>query len=208
MDHCDSKKLCARLTGNVGRLSADSFYQKFNLIGTHFSEFYFSEMLEIFHLEGMDQWPEMHRDHLVNQQLEELSPAIHFSLVCFQPPIHATLSRQSTTDSRIAAAHAKASVMVHSTFVNQTRLHCHSCGNVQLPNHGHFHVTDRQERTEEKIKDSGQEEYLRRERLSAVHCLSAVNYFREGTHTHVLWLATTVKAPPINSIHVMWRQRG
>ena len=44
--------------------------------------------------------------------------------------------------------------------------------------------------------------------LSAVHCLSAVNYFREGTHTHVLWLATTVEAPPINSIHVMWRQRG
>ena len=71
MDHQDSKELCARLTGNVGRLSADIFYQQFNLIGTQFSEFYFSEMLEIFHLVGMDHWPEMHRDRLVNQQLEE-----------------------------------------------------------------------------------------------------------------------------------------
>jgi hypothetical protein len=44
--------------------------------------------------------------------------------------------------------------------------------------------------------------------LSTVHCLAAVNYFREGTHTQVLWLATTLQEPPINSIHVTWRHRG
>ena len=62
MEHLESKDLCARLTGNVGRVSADTFYDMFNLIGTHYSEFYSRDMLEIFHLEGMDQWLEMYRD--------------------------------------------------------------------------------------------------------------------------------------------------
>jgi hypothetical protein len=39
---------------------------------------------------------------------------------------------------------------------------------------------------------------------SSIHCLAAVNYFQDGSHTQVLWLATTLEAPPMDSIHVMW----
>jgi hypothetical protein len=41
-----------------------------------------------------------------------------------------------------------------------------------------------------------------------VSCLAAVNYFQEGTHTQVLWLATTLSKPPVKSIHVVWRKLG
>jgi hypothetical protein len=61
----DSEKLSlgARLTGAVSGTSVETFYKNFNLIGTPYSEFPFKDMKQIFHLEGMDNWPEMHRDH-------------------------------------------------------------------------------------------------------------------------------------------------
>jgi hypothetical protein len=39
-------------------------------------------------------------------------------------------------------------------------------------------------------------------------CIAAVNYFRAGKRTQILWLATTLSAPPIESIHVIWRKLG
>jgi hypothetical protein len=53
----ESEKLCAKLTGVVGDVSANEFYSQFNLDGTSFSEYYFKDMQRIFHLEGMDHWP-------------------------------------------------------------------------------------------------------------------------------------------------------
>ena len=41
-----------------------------------------------------------------------------------------------------------------------------------------------------------------------LHCLAAVNYFREGQHTQVLWIATTMEKPPEDSIHVVWQGHG
>jgi hypothetical protein len=39
---------------------------------------------------------------------------------------------------------------------------------------------------------------------SLLHCLAAANYFQDGTHTQVIWLSTTLEAPPVDSIHVIW----
>jgi hypothetical protein len=58
MNHLKEEKLCARLTGKVGKMSADTFYKKFNLlVGTNsvYSEFFFKEMLQIFALPGMER---------------------------------------------------------------------------------------------------------------------------------------------------------
>jgi hypothetical protein len=43
---------------------------------------------------------------------------------------------------------------------------------------------------------------------SSLHCLAAVNYYQVGDKTHVLWLSTTRKKPPVDSIHVTWRGKG
>lgn len=43
---------------------------------------------------------------------------------------------------------------------------------------------------------------------SSLHCLAAVNYFQDDTKTQVLWLATTLEAPPVDSIHVVWQKHG
>ena len=184
MEHLESKELCAHLTGNIGRVSADTFYKMFNLISTHYSEFYFRDMLEIFHLEGMDQWLEMYRDPGVKQQPEEQSP-IFFSLVCFQPPTPATSLQKLATDSRIAAAHAKASAMVCSTFESKED---HDAINVAMSNFLTMAIfmsqISRKDR-KKKSKNSGKSIFDVKD-LSVVHCLAAVNYFRQGTHTQVL----------------------
>jgi hypothetical protein len=39
-------------------------------------------------------------------------------------------------------------------------------------------------------------------------CLAAVNYFRSGQDTVVLWLGTMLNKPPIESAHVTWRKCG
>jgi hypothetical protein len=111
MDHLESKELCARLTGSVGGVSAETVYENLNLVNTQFSEFSLSEMSDIFHLEGMRQWADTNRASLVNQQTEYPLPPMSFSLVCFQPPIRSTSSARSPTDIWISAAHAKATAL-------------------------------------------------------------------------------------------------
>jgi hypothetical protein len=44
--------------------------------------------------------------------------------------------------------------------------------------------------------------------ISSLHCLAAVNYLADGTHTQVLFLGTTRDNPPVDSIHTMWRGNG
>ena len=39
-------------------------------------------------------------------------------------------------------------------------------------------------------------------------CVAAINYHREETHSQVLWLSTTRKAPPSDSSNVIWRKTG
>jgi hypothetical protein len=69
MGDSESEKLCARLTGSVANKSANEFYQEFNLQkGTVFSEFYFKEMMQIYHFPGMELWPKVITSGLGNNQ--------------------------------------------------------------------------------------------------------------------------------------------
>ena len=43
---------------------------------------------------------------------------------------------------------------------------------------------------------------------TSLQCLAVVNYFQIGETTVVLWLATTLKAPPVESRNVMWQNLG
>ena len=61
---------------NSADISADEFYNRFNLDGHSFSEYYFKDMQRIFHLEGMDHWP---------TTLNGSKMQIQLSLVCFSP---------------------------------------------------------------------------------------------------------------------------
>ena len=59
MGESESEKICARLTESVGDRPVDVFYKEFNLVRpTVFAEFYFKEMMQIYHLPGMEIWPE------------------------------------------------------------------------------------------------------------------------------------------------------
>ena len=107
MEWSQSGNLCARLTANVSSLSPEEFYEKFNLINSTYSEFHFKDMLEIFHLPGMDQWP---------NTMEETTPDLQFSLICFFLPSVPAPSRPSLNEKRIAIAHSLASDMICSSF--------------------------------------------------------------------------------------------
>jgi hypothetical protein len=108
MEWLQSGNLCARLTANVSSLSPEEFYEKFNLINSTYSEFHFKDMLEIFHLPGMEQWP---------NTTEETTPDLRFSLICFFPPSSSpTPSWPSLNEKRIAIAHSLASDMICSCF--------------------------------------------------------------------------------------------
>jgi hypothetical protein len=55
MGESESEMLCAHLTGSVGNLVEEEFYQHFTLDkGIVFSEFHFKEMMKIYHFPGMD----------------------------------------------------------------------------------------------------------------------------------------------------------
>ena len=53
----ESEKLCAKLMGVVADVPANEFYNRFNLEGHSFAEFYLKDMMRIFHLPGMELWP-------------------------------------------------------------------------------------------------------------------------------------------------------
>jgi hypothetical protein len=44
-------------------------------------------------------------------------------------------------------------------------------------------------------------------KYQGVSCVCALNFFRDSAqHTQVLWLATTLEAPPVTSIHSIWQR--
>ena len=75
----ESEELCAKLTGVVAGVPADQFYRQFNLDGHSFSEYYFKDMLSIFHLPPMDNWPRT----LPSDGRK--TAKMRFSLICFSP---------------------------------------------------------------------------------------------------------------------------
>ena len=100
--------LCRRLTEDVGSMSADMFYTRFNLTGDDqvYAEFNFQEMKQIYHLQGMEQWCSMlHVD---------LASPIRLSMVCFTPLPSSTLFGKNR--SRVRAATSQVRAMLHDSF--------------------------------------------------------------------------------------------
>ena len=119
MDDSAREALCARLTGTVSTMSAKDVYNKLNLVDTPFSEFHFKDMVAIFHLDGMEQWPSMLKDLRSTKQISNSPPPTCFSLVCFKPPAAVTSSPLSPTDEtaderKVRIAHDKAREMLRS----------------------------------------------------------------------------------------------
>jgi hypothetical protein len=103
----ESEKLCAHLTGNVGKMSAELFYEKFNLTDKNIiSKYFFKEMMQIFHLPRMENWPKMTIVEDINEK--DTRPQICFSLVCFMHP-SARKGAAARLRKRVGLAHAKAS---------------------------------------------------------------------------------------------------
>ena len=76
----ESEMLCAQLTGSVGNMPAIEFYHHFTLDkGLVFAEFFFKEMMQIYHYPGMEEWPEV----LSIDESGTPRPPMYMSLVCF-----------------------------------------------------------------------------------------------------------------------------
>ena len=195
MDDILIEKLCARLTGKVANKHAKDFYEEFNLSTSSYSEYYFKEMKEIFHLPVMDSWPE-----LITCQEDKPLP-MYFSMVCFSPPV----PKPSPNGTRICTASRMAREVLCSSFVADED---HACINVAMDNYPTIAIFMAQ------VPDRGLKKRKKRKSIldvkdtSSLHCLAAVNYMAYGTHTKVLWLATIVSQPPVDSKHVMWQKHG
>jgi hypothetical protein len=201
MDDTLMKKLCARLTGTVGNKPADEFYQEFNLISSSFSEYYFNEMKDIFHLPGMEYWPKL----LSHGTTEKDRPTpMYMSLVCFLPP-----AVNSGDQNWVDIAHSKAREMLCSLFSSKEDQQCIDFSLANFPTIAIFMAQISDDKRKKKKKKKNQRKSIFDVKdMSSVHCLAAVNYFADGMHTQVLWLATTVEAPPVDSIHTQWQNTG
>jgi hypothetical protein len=196
MEWLQSGNLCARLTANVSSLSPEEFYEKFNLVNSTYSEFHFKDMLEIFHLPGMDQWP---------NTTEETTPDLQFSLICFFPPSGPTPSRPSLNDKRIAIAHSLASDIICSCFESKEDHESINAAMAIFPMLAIFMSGVVEQGKKKKASKKTQlKSILDAKDSTTIKCLAAVNYFRQHLHTQVLWLATTIEEPPTESIHFMW----
>jgi len=214
MGDSESEKLCARLTGSVGSHAATELYQELNLDkGTVFSEFFFKEMMKIFHYPGMEEWPKvLSSDNAeTNKSQGKQSASFHMSLVCFKPP-YDTKEKPALIKKRVKLAHKMAREMLCSCFDTAED---HTCIKVAMANHPTIAIfispkenQDNMKRVRNKNKQLGKSILDAKDPNTSLQCLAAVNYYSIGQQTVVLWLATTVNAPPIDSIHVTWRNLG
>jgi len=203
--------LCSRLTGNVGSMSAEIFYERFNQTGADqiYAEFNFDEMKQIYGLQGMEQWPEM----LGGNHHE--SP-IRLSMVCFKPPPPSTSSGKNN-QNRVMTAASKAREMLYSSFPsNEDRASIDVAMSV-FPSIAIFMSQPHGSTRKRHQKEGHEQTKLRKSRFESIfdvngssllQCLAVVVYFREETHTQVIWLSTTLESPPRDSSNVMWRKMG
>jgi hypothetical protein len=200
------ERLCARLVGTVATKSADEFYREFTLTDTSYCEYHFHQMKEIFHLPGMDKWVMLDRtdDGTKEEGPINSSPPILFSLVCFVGP--ATILSNEPNFQKVKTAHDKARRMLYSTFEKKDDRDCIDVAMANNPTIAIFMCRGNGERS--KKKNRNKKSIFDGRDANLVHCLAAVNYFRHGTNTQVLWLATTLEKPPVDSIQLMWHKLG
>jgi hypothetical protein len=199
MDDALSEKLCARLTGTIAKKSADNFYKDFLLHNNSICEYHFNEMKQIVSFPAMDEW----RKTLVTGENTKEQSDILLSLVCFQKADVPSPQRLPT--KRLVTAHDKACHLFHTTFHSEAD---NKCIDVAMSNFPTMAIFMAREADVKKRKNQRKSVLDVRDTDKQLHCLAAVNYFREGQHTQVLWLATTMEEPPEDSIHVMWQGRG
>ena len=192
------ERLCACLVGTVASKSADEFYHEFTLTDTSYSEYHFNEMKEIFHLPGMEKWVMV--DKTVDGTKEEgdsiSSTPIHFSLVCFAGP--ATILSNAPIYQKVKTAHDKAHQMFYSTFAKEEDRDCIDVAMAHNPTIAIFMCRGNGEPN--KKKNRKKKSIFDGRDANLLHCLAAVNYFREGTNTQVLWLATTLAKPLVDRL--------
>jgi len=213
MGASESETLCAHLTGSVGNRPATEFYQEFTLDkGLVFAEFFFKEMMQIYHYPGMEEWPEV----LSMDKSGTPGPPMYMSLVCFQRPKTKESKQaqqpQCPLEQRAQLAHDMACEMLCSCFNSKED---HKSVKVAMANYPTIAIFLSQHDPRKKKRGKFPGQAVRKSIFdvkdhTSLHCLAAVNYTRplQGNDTVVLWLATTLKAPPIESTHVTWWNLG
>jgi len=168
--------------------SSVHFYEEFNLVNGKHARYSFNDMKAIFHLDGMDQWPKTfeQKDSLVNS----------LYLVSFMPSASTSYEMEYTLVKSL----------FHSVFLFKMDHESVDVAMENTPTMALFIDTTKQERRKKKTRQSSLDDAST---ITDQHyCLAAVNYFRKDQDTVVLWLATTLDEPPVQSIHVTWRNCG
>jgi hypothetical protein len=195
MDKVENRPLCSALSSNVGNMSAQTFYDAFNLVSCDYVEFSFNEMTQIFYLEGMEKW------HSVLDTFKQDDKVCLIRLVGFNPP------RLNESDSRKTNAFQKTKTMFHDCFQEPDREHIDAAMS-HFPTMGIFMTLTTKQRMKQIKQGNDEGSIFHANPANKVHCLCGVNYCRHGQHTVVLWLASTRKQPFRASIHCTWRNNG
>ena len=124
--------LSARLANHVNKKLNPDDPDEF-----HFSEFYFNEMVDIFNLPGIDQWP---------KTLENSSNKFLFSLVSFSSPNRKGCSKM-TPSLRHQSAHKLSLEMLHHCFPEKKRPSINHNGDGQLSFPFYFYVSEKKSET-------------------------------------------------------------
>jgi len=143
MGDSESEKLCACLTGTVANKAADEFYDEFNLERKAvFAEFFFRDMMQIYHLPGMEDWPKVLITPSATNKQGRPPPKIYLSLVCFRPPGHEFFkAADASIKKRVKLAHTKAPDMVTSCFEAKADRQCIKFAMHNYPTIAIFHVS-------------------------------------------------------------------
>jgi hypothetical protein len=117
--------------------------------------------------------------------------------------VEITSSQPPSIRKRVSTAHAKAHHMLCSSFESEED---HKCIDVAMDNFPMIAIFMAQIHDQDFKKKKNKKHHrsmFDMKDTSQLQCLAAVNYFRDGTQTQVLWLATTLEAPPIESMGLL-----
>jgi hypothetical protein len=74
MDYLEGENPPARQTDDLSRKLLDKTYERLNLVHKNYSEFLFKDMLQLYNLQGMENWPKMVIHPTVNKSEKEDPP--------------------------------------------------------------------------------------------------------------------------------------
>jgi hypothetical protein len=177
-------------------MSAQTFYDAFNLVSCDYVEFSFNEMTDIFYLEGMEKW------HSVLDTYQNGDKVCLIKLVCFNP-----LCPGDKDSSKVHHALIRTKKLFDDCFLQPDHEHIDAAMS-HFPTMGIFMTVITKQRLKQINQGSNDGSIFHCISANKVHCLCAVNYCRHEQHTVVLWLASTRKPLFRASIHCTWRNNG